>query len=124
MKELSVYYCPHCGHYAYYQLSRNAVCPKCHIQMAILAMRFQDFMNLSLEERDELLSRKILFTGPSIVQRLMEAHKNANNRETIAALTQKIQELETENKHLNETVSWMHKTIWELIQRNKMLKWD
>lgn len=29
MRELAVFYCPDCGHYAYYQTSRHPVCPKC-----------------------------------------------------------------------------------------------
>ena len=29
MRELAVFYCPKCGHYAYYQTSRHPQCPKC-----------------------------------------------------------------------------------------------
>ena len=101
MRELSVYYCPHCGHYAYYQLARHAVCPKCDIPMQVLDMRFQDFMNLTREERDDLLSFEILSTscptGLSMSKRLAASQNIPNNREIIAALTQKIQALEDEN---------------------------
>ncbi|RGY99275.1 teichuronopeptide [Clostridium sp. AM58-1XD] len=128
MRELSVYYCPHCGHYAYYQLARHAVCPKCEIPMQVLDMRFQDFMNLTREERDDLLSFEILSTscptGLSMSKRLTTSQNMPNNREIIAALTQKIQALEDENKHLNDTVSWMHETIWDLIRKNKLLQRD
>ena len=128
MRELSVYYCPHCGHYAYYQLARHAVCPKCDIPMQVLDMRFQDFMNLTREERDDLLSFEILSTscptGLSMSKRLAASQNIPNNREIIAALTQKIQALEDENKHLNDTVSWMHETIWDLIRKNKLLQRD
>ena len=38
MRELAVFYCPKCGHYAYYQTSRHPQCPKCAAQEAILTM--------------------------------------------------------------------------------------
>lgn len=31
MKELTVFYCPHCGYYGYYLIPRRAVCPSCRI---------------------------------------------------------------------------------------------
>ena len=47
------------------------------------------------------------------------SHRKANQRETIAILSAKINELEDENKKLNETVAWMHQTIWDLVRRNE-----
>ena len=35
MRELAVFYCPKCGHYAYYQTSRHPQCPKCGTQEAM-----------------------------------------------------------------------------------------
>ncbi|MCI8948716.1 MAG: hypothetical protein HFG49_01575 [Lachnospiraceae bacterium] len=119
MRELSVYYCVKCGYYAYYQLSKNAVCPKCDEKMKLLNIPYQKFMDFNCEERDELLSREILRNCPSVVSRITAAHKAANQRETIALLSAKINELEEENKKLNETVTWMHQTIWEMIRNEK-----
>ena len=34
-------------------------------------------------------------------------------------MSDRIVELETENKKLNETVEWMHQTIWDLVHKNK-----
>lgn len=119
MRELSVYYCTKCGYYAYYQLQKNAVCPKCSIKMKLLNIPYQEFMDLDYEERDMLLSQEILRNCPSVVTRITAAHKAANQRETIALLSSKISELEEENKKLNETVTWMHQTIWEMIQNQK-----
>ena len=98
MRELSVYYCPKCGRYGYYQLTRNAVCPTCDIPMTLLDVRYPAFMHLSREERDRLLIRKMLADTPSLP------------------------ELEEENRKLNDTVQWMHQTIWNLLQRNKALE--
>ena len=57
MRELAVHYCPKCGFYAFYQLSRNAVCPRCDEKMMSLDMRYQDFMDLDCAQRDELLDK-------------------------------------------------------------------
>lgn len=118
MRELSVYYCPKCGYYKYYQLHSEAVCTKCSTIMLPLSLQYQEFINLGCKERDELLSRQIIESS-SLVKRLMAPHKAANNRETIANLTRRIEELETENKKLNETVDWMHQTIWDLMRKYK-----
>ena len=39
MRELAVFYCPKCGHYAYYQTSRHPQCPKCGTQEAMYMVR-------------------------------------------------------------------------------------
>ncbi len=119
MRELSVYYCTKCGYYAYYQLPQNASCPRCCEKMKLLDMPYQSFMDLNCEERDQLLSREILKNCPSVVSRITAPHRKANQRETIAILSAKINELEDENKKLNETVAWMHQTIWDLVRRNE-----
>lgn len=119
MRELSVYYCPKCGYYGYYQLSKNAVCPKCSVDMVPLSINFQDFMDLSCEERDDLLSKQLIDSSSPYVRRLMAPHRAYNNREIIARMSDRIVELEAENKKLNETVEWMHQTIWDLVRKNK-----
>ena len=73
MRELAVHYCPECGFYAFYQLSRNAVCPRCARKMTPLDMRYQDFMDLDCAQRDELLSRKLIEQSP-LVARLLKPH--------------------------------------------------
>jgi len=120
MRELSVYYCSKCGHYAYFQLSRNAVCPKCNVDMTHLDMRYQDFMHLDYDERDQLLSNEIIQKSNSMTARLSLPAKKANQRETIAALKNQIIELENENKQLQHTVDWMHQLIWDLLKRNQL----
>lgn len=119
MRELSVYYCSKCGYYGYYQLPRNAVCPKCSVDMVMLSIHFQEFMDLSCEERDDLLAKQIIIDSSPYIKRLIAPHKVYNNREIIARMSDHIMELETDNRKLNETVEWMHQTIWDLVQRNK-----
>lgn len=122
MRELSVYYCPKCGRYAYYQLVRNAVCPNCNEKMIFLDMDYRAFMQLSHEERDKLLIQEILSHSTSISNRILAADRAYNNRQMIATLSTRIQELEADNRQLNETIEWMHQTIWELLHRNKELE--
>lgn len=122
MRELAVYYCKICGHYGFYQFTKKAICPKCYTKMTQLDMRYQDFMDLNPEERDNLLSEHIHASAPSIVERVMAPHRAFNSRETIANLCRQIEDLETENKKLNETVTWMHKTIWDLLKKTKDLE--
>lgn len=119
MRELSVYCCPKCGYYGYYQLQKNAVCPKCSVGMNALSIHYQDFMNLSCEERDELLSQYIISSSSPYVQRILAPHRANNNREIIARMGERITQLETENEKLNKTVEWMHQTIWDLLRKNK-----
>lgn len=131
MRELTVFYCSKCGYYAYYQLPRNAVCPKCSAAMTRLPMTYQSFMNLDYEMRDELIGSQILGDAVphcSVVQRVTEPEKRFNSRAVIALQAQKIQDLTQEiarlredNRKLNETVSWMHETIWKLTLKNKKI---
>lgn len=122
MRELSVYFCSKCGRYGYYQLVRNAVCPNCDKKMTRLDMRYQDFMHLSLKERDELIIQEIITSDASITNRMITAARASDTRQVIAALNTRIHELETENEKLNETVTWMHQTIWDLLRKNKTLE--
>lgn len=122
MRELSVYFCPKCGRYAYYQLVKNAVCPNCNVKMNRLDMRYQDFMNLSHEERDFQIIRRLLAPHESITGRLLASDRAHNYRATIGQLNARIKELESENQKLNETVAWMHQTIWDLLNKTKSLE--
>ncbi len=123
MRELSVYYCPKCGRYAFYQLVRNAVCPICDEKMAFLDMDYQSFMHLSHEERDKLLIQEILTHSTSISNRILAADRAHNERRLIATLNSRIQDLENENQRLNTTIEWMHQTIWELMGHSKELEY-
>lgn len=122
MRKLSVYYCEKCGHYGYFQLQKNAVCPTCGCAMKLLELTYQEFMDLNLEERDVLLSQEMLKTGPSYVQSLLAKEKMFNSRKTIGYLTTELNRLEADNQQLNSTVQWMHDTIWDLLRQNKALK--
>lgn len=124
MRELAVFYCPDCGHYAYYQTSRHPVCPKCgdgRTAMCMLKMYYTEFMNMTCEERDNYLSMEMLKRNPSIMARITESHKRFNSRETIAELCNVIMDLDAENKILSDTVSWMHDTIWDMLRAQKGL---
>ena len=130
MRELAVFYCPKCGHYAYYQTSRHPQCPKCGCEeaMYMVRMHYTEFMRMSCDERDEFLSKEILKTNPSLVERLTAPHKRYNSREIIAEMNNVIMNLDTENKILNDTVKWMHDTIWDLMHEKRALApshgWD
>lgn len=126
MRELAVHYCPECGFYAFYQLSRNAVCPRCARKMAPLDMRYQDFMDLDCAQRDELLSRKLIEQSP-LVSRLMKPHRENNTREIIANLIavigemeKELRQLEAENKKQKDTVEWMHRMIWDMVKKQRL----
>ncbi len=122
MRELSVYYCPKCGRYGYYQLVKNATCPNCDVKMIWLDMRYQDFMDLGLEERDSLIIQKVMDRHASITGRIIDADRAHNSRALVASLSAHVQELEAENRQLNETIEWMHQTIWDLLRKNKSLE--
>lgn len=75
MKELTVFYCPHCGYYGYYLIPRRAVCPSCRIHMTKLPMSCQQFMDLDYRMRDQLIGSQILDGAEphsSVVQRITE----------------------------------------------------
>ena len=104
MRELAVFYCPKCGHYAYYQTSRHPLCPKCsgNVSMRMLRMYYTEFMKMTCEERDNYLADEMLKQNPSILQRISASHKRFNSRETIAQLCNVIMSLDAENKMLSE----------------------
>lgn len=122
MRELAVYFCPQCGRYGYYQLVRNAICANCDVKMSLLDMPYIQFIHLDREQRDELLTSIILKYNQSITTRIIQADRAHNTRYVVAKLTSHIQELEAENNKLNETVAWMHQTIWDLLEKNKELE--
>lgn len=122
MRELAVYFCRKCGRYAYFQLPKNAICPTCDTPMIQLHMPYQNFMDLDYDERDRLISKEIIKNSPTFVQRITSPDKMFNQREIIGQLTSHIEELEAENRKLNETVTWMHDTIWEQLRKMKAME--
>jgi len=92
--------------------------------MTCLDLNYQDFMDLSCEERDELLSAYIIMSSSPYVKRLLEPHKTNNKREIIAQMGARITELEIENEKLNKTIEWMHQTIWEMVRASRGLTSD
>ena len=117
MRELSVYYCPLCGRYAYFQLPKNAVCHKCQTKMNLMDMRYQDFMDLDYDARDRLITHKIVESAPTLVERICAPDKVYNHR-----LAAECSRLEQENQELNHTIDWMHKTIWDQLKRTRELE--
>ena len=122
MKKLSVYYCEKCGQYSYFQMQKKAVCLPCKRPMQLLKIAYQEFIDLNLEERDELLSQEIIKAGPSYIQSLLSREQAFNSRKTIGYLTNELNRLEADNQQLNSTVEWMHDTIWDLLRKTKALQ--
>lgn len=122
MRELTVFYCPKCGRYGYYQFVRNAVCGQCCRNMLPLSMPCSEFVKLDCAERDQRIVEEILKSGPSVIGRILAADRSHNGRHMAAELVSRIQELEEENRKLNETIEWMHQTIWELLTKSKALE--
>ena len=76
-------------------------------------------MDLSCEERTIYCRNRLFLLLLPYVKRLMAPHKAYNNREFIARMSDRIVELEAENKKLNETVEWINQTIWDLVRKTK-----
>lgn len=122
MRELSVYYCHKCGFYAYFQLPKNAVCHHCDIPMTRLDMNHRDFISLNYEARDRLITLKMIESAPSLVHRITAPEKLYQQRKLVGTLIEQITELEAEISKLNETLAWMHTTIWEELKKKQALK--
>lgn len=122
MRELAVYFCRKCGRYAYFQLPKHAVCPVCTTSMLQLKVSYHDFMDMGHEERDRLIAREIIKSSPTFIQRITSPDKIYNQRELIGQLTNHVEELEADNQKLNETVEWMHATIWEQLNKMKAME--
>lgn len=145
MSDLLVCYCKRCGYYAYFQLLKNAVCPKCDISLNVLTMTYQDFMNLDYPARDKLLTEKILNSYHTYCEKISKGNHLYNNRQTIALLTNQISDLQDannelstanseltklntelteENATLEHDVHWMHDMIWDLVRKNRKMTAD
>lgn len=60
------------------------------------------------------VQRSIRITYPPNCDPLQAPEKH----QELDELMEKIQILEAENKHLLETIGWMHDTIWKLLRKN------
>ena len=106
MRGLNVYCCPNCGHYGFFQLVANAVCPHCSIAMTPLPIPYQDFMDLDYPQRQILISRHMINLHPDI--------SKDSDKET---LYQEVLALREKNEQLEQTISWMHDLIWKLTRQ-------
>ena len=122
MRELLVYFCGKCGHYAYYQLSKNAVCPNCHNPMTQLSITHYNFTALNYEERDQLIAAKMIEASPTLIHHITAPEKLYCQRKLVGILTQQLTDQEKEIEKLNDTIEWMHSTIWTELQTKQALK--
>ena len=147
MRGLNVYCCPTCGHYGFFQLVANAVCPHCSIAMTPLPIPYQDFMDLDYPQRQILISRHMINaaspldskakpankakapgqTKPSGRSKSLDDTKSSSTSSKIhpdiskdsdkETLYQEVLALREKNEQLEQTVSWMHDLIWKLTRR-------
>ena len=75
MRGLNVYCCPTCGHYGFFQLVANAVCPHCSIAMTPLPIPYQDFMDLDYPQRQILISRHMINAANHLDSKAKPANK-------------------------------------------------
>ena len=75
MRGLNVYCCPNCGHYGFFQLVANAVCPHCSIAMTPLPIPYQDFMDLDYPQRQILISRHMINAASPLDSKAKQANK-------------------------------------------------
>lgn len=132
MKDLSVYFCPDCGRYGYFQPKNSIICTNCTCEMKPLGISCSDFMELSSQKRDILILEKIMTESriPSHTSRYRPGISNKNcclaksccRRHMFFSMDEHLQELQRENQQLIHTIDWMHQTIWQLLSENKKLE--
>lgn len=81
----------------------------------------QDFTDLDHEERDRLISVKMIESAPSLVKRITAPEKLHRQRKLVGALVERNMELESEINTLNATIDWMHETIWKQLRVKQAL---
>ncbi len=121
MRELSVYYCPVCGRYSYNQPADIPACPLCEVSMLLL-MPYSDFRHLDQEERDMQLLQKMIAGDTSLPSHLLAFLRSRSSKVAATLVDSQLHQLESENKKLNDTIQWMHQTIWELLCQNRNLE--
>ena len=118
MKNLAVFYCQECGYYAYFPEEPLPLCPKCTASKPILqklGVSYAHFIRLDQRIQDYYISTALLDyaqKGSSPVHDYPHA---------IATMQHHITDLEEENKVLNDTVLWMHDTIWQLMREQRRI---
>ena len=121
MQELSVYYCPVCSRYSYSQPAAIPACPLCEVPMLLL-MPYSDYRFLSQEERDMQLLQKMVDGDASLSSHLLAYLRSRSQKEAATLVDSQLHQLESDNKKLNDTIQWMHQTIWELLCQNRNLE--
>ena len=121
MQNLTVSYCPICGRYSYSQPSDLPACPTCEVSMVYL-MPYSDFRFLNQEERDRLLIQKIIDNDTSMPGHLLAYLRSCSCKEAATLIDPRVHQLESENKKMNDTIQWMHQTIWDLLHQKRCLE--
>ena len=83
MRGLNVYCCPTCGHYGFFQLVANAVCPHCSIAMTPLPIPYQDFMDLDYPQRQILISRHMINAASHLDSKAKPIEMLLNGRDRV-----------------------------------------
>lgn len=119
MSELFVYYCPRCGHFGYFKMQQTLCCPLCESSMRLLNISCEEFMKLSCDNRSKLMIGDMLSHESAISQTTRSAFLSYGHHCISASLISQIHDLSEENVQLNNTIQWMHDTIWELLGKIK-----
>lgn len=117
MPKLAVSLCLQCGCHTLTQLPSILLCPRCGCPMKPLSIQAETFMKLSGTEQDFFLVQEILDSAPASVRQTLSIRGSSSHHEVIAILCHQVSLLKKENSRLEDTVSWMHQTIWTLIHR-------
>ena len=118
MKNLAVFYCQECGYYAYFPEEPLPLCPKCSAPKPILqklGVSYSRFIRLDQRIQDYYISTALL---DHIKKGDNDSHDYPH---AIASMQHHITDLENENKALNDTVTWMHDTIWQLMREQRRI---
>ena len=124
MRKLAVCLCLQCGRHTLTQLPSILLCPRCGCLMNPLSIPAETFLKLSKAEQDFHLVQEILHSTPISVRQTLASQDSSSHHEIIALLCHQVYLLKKENSRLEDTVSWMHQTIWTLVHRIRMASSD
>ena len=122
MKNLAVFYCQECGYYAYFPEEPLPLCPKCSAPKPILqklGVSYSRFIRLDQRIQDYYISTALLDRAQK--DSTASAADSHDYPHAIASMQHHITDLENENKALNDTVTWMHDTIWQLMREQRRI---
>lgn len=112
MRELSVYYCPKCGYYGYYQMPK-AACPRCSAGFRELPVPIGKFMELDCTDRDKIIACEIVNANPYISD-LAVPDTEFDSWKILKSMEARAREREEANEKLKDTVAWMQKMMEDL----------